>query len=580
MAAQPAARKANRKKKATLTPAERAQAKITNDHIAAARRMFGLIGFQRVTGVAGKEFVFDNQKSDVDDIFVYENIIVLAEYTASQSSNVGDHLKNKKIVYDKILNNVPTFVSFLKTTFPEAESSFASRYHQSQVIVKIAYCSRYDIEQTHKENIPGPVYLDYSVLRYFLVVAHAIKRSARHEFLHFLGIETSRLGVNGAVTVGERSLDYKGSILPEAHSNFEEGYKVVSFYADANALLRTAYVLRKEGWQDSINLYQRMISSRKIESIRAYLKTQKRVFVNNIIVTLPPDVKPLAEDRTTIDTSTLVSTAPVVIQIPDRANSVGIVDGQHRVFAYHETDPDDPGIAQLRVQQNLLVTGIIYPENTTPLDREKFEARLFLEINSTQTNAKSQLKQAIGIVIEPYSNESIAARVLTGLSRIGPLSGLLEQYFYDVGKLKTSSIVSYGLRPLVKTSGNDSLFAIWTHQDKAGVSRGTNSTALVEYIAFCVSTINNVLGAIRRNLAKDRWTADRKVANRVMSTTYINSFLIVIRMLIERGVAIEQDTLARRFANIGTFNFTAYRSSQYNRMAEKIVETYFGRRVP
>jgi hypothetical protein len=126
----------------------------------------------------------------------------------------------------------------------------------------------------------------------------------------------------------------------------------------------------------------------------------------------------------------------VNIQIPNIPNSIGIIDGQHRVFAYHQTDPDDLEIKKLRVQQNLLVTGIIYPSNTHELDREKFEARLFLEINSNQTNAKTELKQAIGLVIDPFSNESIAARVLKGLSADGPLSHFMGQNFYDVGQLK------------------------------------------------------------------------------------------------------------------------------------------------
>ena len=121
------------------------------------------------------------------------------------------------------------------------------------------------------------------------------------------------------------------------------------------------------------------------------------MFVNNIIVTLPPDVKPLSSNLQTIDASTLTDTAPVVIKLPDRPNSVGIIDGQHRIFAYHETVDDDPDIAQLRVQQNLLVTGIIFPEGVSALNREKFEARLFLEINSTQSKYPPAKPGALGL---------------------------------------------------------------------------------------------------------------------------------------------------------------------------------------
>lgn len=222
------------------------------------------------------------------------------------------------------------------------------------------------------------------------------------------------------------------------------------------------------------------------------------------------------------------------------------------------------------------MTGIIYPTKLTQAEREKFEARLFLEINSNQTNAKAPLKQAIGMVIDPFSTDSIATRIVTGLAKQGPLTGLIQQYFWDTDRLKTASIVSYGLKPLVKTSGTDSLFYLWSHADKTKVSVGKDDAALKEYIAFCVTTINTVLGAIKANLAAEKWTADKKVAGKVISTTYINSFLIVMRLLIERGSPLTFDSLKKRFVGLDSFAFSNYRSSQYRRMAEQIVAAHFG----
>jgi DGQHR domain-containing protein len=419
------------------------------------------------------------------------------------------------------------------------------------------------------------VYIDYPAARYFGAVTDAIRKSSRFEFLNFLKINSSDIAKNGKIDVSEPSKSYTGSLLPEGHSHFDKGYKIVTFYADPDALLKTSYVLRRDGWNDSINLYQRMISKGKIESIRAYLKKQKRVFINNIIVTLPPEVKPLNDAGDTVSASNLTQTAPVTITLPDQPNSIGIVDGQHRVFAYHETANDDEQIAQLRLQQNLLVTGIIFPKHLSIPDRQKFEARLFLEINSTQTNAKSQLKQAIGIVLEPFATDSIAARVLGQLARKGPLSGLVEQYFFDTDKLKTSSIVSYGLRPLVKTSGTDSLFAIWNNQNKLDVANGSNDDALSDYVDFCVDKINILLSSVKSNLEPHRWTNNKKTACRILTTTYINSFLITLRLLLERNYVVSFEELQKSFIGINDFNFTAYHSSQYNRMAEKILETHF-----
>lgn len=556
--------------------ADKALEKLKSDHSSAIRSIFRSTGFHRVTGVSDKGFIFDGQEADVDDIYIFENIIVLAEYTCSQTSGVGDHLKKKKIIFDKILSQPVAFIDFLKTKFPNSADQITTSYHNSKLILKLIYCSRNDFDAHYKTNVPGPVYMDYPAVRYFAAVSGAIKASARFELLHFLGITASSVGTIGKIQVSATSREYRGSILPEAHSNFDDGYKVVTFYADPEALLKTAYVLRKDGWRDSLNLYQRMISKTKIESIRNYLKSQKRVFVNNIIVTMPPDVKPMNDSLETIDALTLTETAPILLKLPDRPNSIGIIDGQHRVFAYHETLNDDPDIAKLRIQQNLLVTGIIYPEGLSVAEREKFEARLFLEINSTQTNAKSQLKQAIGLVLDPFSNESVAARILNNLANTGPLAGFIEQYFFDTNKLKTSSIISFGLKPLVKASGNDSLFSIWTADGKQGVAEGTSDAALDAYVEFCTATINRLLVAIRQNLPPERWTTSRKVNKRVLATTYVNSFLITLRILIARGASLSDENLKSRFSGIEKFDFSAYHSSQYARMAEKIVDTYFG----
>ena len=555
--------------KTKKTPTEKAKEK----HIATVRQIFIGAGFTALPGVSDVEFTFEGQMGDLDDYFVYENIVVLVEYTSSVAPST--HLKGKIPLFTKILANPGGFVNFFKTTFPQTANLIAPGYHFSEIKMRIVYSALHNVDDVHQANIPGPVYMNYPAVRYFAATVDAIKLSARHELLYFLGIEPPEVGSGGAISTSVALAKFKGSVLPEAHSNFADGFKIVSFYANASALLRTAYVLRKDGWQDNLNLYQRMIVKTKIDSIRAYLKKEKRVFINNIIVTLPPDVKPLDGTGNTIDTKNLTAASPVEIQLPARPNSVCIIDGQHRIFAYHQTATDDAEIAALRSRQNLLVTGIIYPATLTQSEKEKFEARLFLEINSTQTSPKPELKQAVGMIIAPFAQESIATRVLLGLAKKGPLNGFIQQNFFDESKLKTASIVSYGLKPLVKTGGTDSLFSIWTHADKDRLPEETNDAALAAYIDFCITTINTILSAFKNNVSKTRWTADKKTLKNVISTSVINGFLIVLRLLIERSHSLQFQDLNTKLVGFDTFDTSVYPSSQYNQMAAKIVETFF-----
>lgn len=567
--------KSKSKAKAKPTPAEKAARKARLDHIKRVRLTLKNLGFTRFADLADKAFTFEGQQGDYDDIFCYENVVLTLEYTSTRdSSKVGDHLRKKKVLYDKVAANEAGFISLLRAASADLDT-YLSQYHETQLDYVTIYASLYDFDLSHRQNVPAPVYLDYPALRYFQSVSESIERSALPEFLHFAGVSSDRIGKGGVVGIALPSHTYHGSALPEAHSGYPTGYKVITFYADPKSILERAYVLRRDGWRQSDNLYQRMVSKSKILSIRSYLRSQKRLFVNNIVVTLPHDTEMLSENGKVIDTAKITRTTPVRIRLPQRPDSVGLVDGQHRVFAYYEGVTDEPLIAGLRSQQNLLVTGIVAPSSLRPLAKEQFEARLFLEINSNQTSAKSDLKHAIMLVLDPFAPSSIATRVLNGLASRGPLAGKVERYFFDEDRVKPTSIVSYGLQPLVRLDGEESIFKIWKEARKESLKVTSNADRLEllkEYIDFCTSKIGDFLSAVKDNVPQSRWTADRKVSDRLLTTTTLNAFLILMRICIRNKKPIGQASVSPRLANVGTFDWTTFHSSQYARAAQAMYD--------
>ncbi|MBI3234623.1 MAG: DGQHR domain-containing protein, partial [Bacteroidetes bacterium] len=404
----------------------------------------------------------------------------------------------------------------------------------------------------------------------------AVKNSARFELFSFLGLTNEDVGIE-SISTANSSESFKGSILPHSHSNFEQGYKVVSFYIKPSSLLKRCYVLRKDGWRDESGLYQRMISKGKISAIRKYLNSKERVFINNIIVTLPSITKLVDDNGNTVDPSRLTKTEPVTIQIPDGFNVVGIIDGQHRVYAYHQGGDFEEKITKLREKQNLLVTGIIYPDNVKDIEKTKFEANLFLEINSTQTNAKSDLKQAIGLLLKPFSSDSIAKAVINRLNNQGPLEDCFERHFYDKDKIKTTSIVSYGLKPIVKLSGTDSFYSIWDHADKEKLHEADDMGILHSYVDFCSNGINDFITAVKVKLDLNKWSTKKEDANNVLTTTAINGLVICLRKVIEGGKVGDQTYYEKALANINDFDFSKYKSSQYGSMGRDLFEEYFSK---
>ncbi|MXN63319.1 DGQHR domain-containing protein [Stappia sp. GBMRC 2046] len=573
MAKKPQSKSKKRKK---LTPEERQKNKRREYHIRTVQSVLRNAGFDRVPEVANKDISWGGQDGEFDDVFVSENMVLLLEYTTSQSSDVREHLKKKKIIFSNVVADPKGFLDYLRGNFSEFNKRLGNKFHEDRYIIRILYCSLNEFDESIKDVVNEPVYFDYPVLKYFEKISSIIKLSVRGELLEFLRIDPSDVAENGLFQQQGNSRTLNGSILPEASSGFPTGYKVVSFYVDAASLLSRAYVLRRDGWRGSSQAYQRMINSSKIESMRKKLKTDQQVFVNNLIATLPSDVHPEEKDGKTVDITTLTKTSPVKIRLPERANSIGMIDGQHRLFSYYKSRNDDPEIARLRHHQNLLVTGVIYPPDVDEEEQERFEAKLFLSINATQTNAPTPLRQEIETVLNPFSATAIGRRVMAQLAKNGPLTGYVEKYFFDKGKLKTSSIVSYALGPLLKLSGTDSLFYIFDHENKEKINTESGQKVLNEYINFSVSKINMFLNAVKNNVEAKRWTTDPKQKDRLVTVTYINSFLITMRYLIESGNKIDEfSSLKAALSDIDSFNFRAYHSSQYARMAENLFQTYF-----
>lgn len=564
--------RSKKKKKILLSP-EDIQKRAHRKEI---RSIFSNAGFTKVFGVSDKEFTFKGRTGDMDDVFICENIIVLIEYTCSKSENIGKHLLPKKVLFDNILKDKEEFIKFYEETFNTFKEARNDFYDYSECKLIILYCSRNTISQSHKDQLTNIIFFDYSIVKYFKSVTDSIKLSSKFELFKFLGLNHDEVG-KYSITSASGKHDIMGTILPESHSNFEKGFKVVSFYIDPNSLLTRSYVLRKDSWRDEGGLYQRMIIKSKIKQIRKHLHVQKRVFINNIIVTLPSTTKLLDESDNTVNPSTLTKTQPVKIQIPDGFNVIGLIDGQHRVFAYHEGGEFESEITKLRVKQNLLVTGIIYPKSMNEVEKSKFEAKLFLEINSNQANAKSDLKQAIGLILNPFSSESIARAVIHKLNTTGPLQDLFERHFYDNNKIKTTSIVSYGLKPIVKLSGIDSFYTLWKEKNKDKLAKGDDMELLNKYIDFCAAELNVFLGAFRKNLDKDKWTFDKEIVDSILSTSTINGIIICLRSLIENGKTGDINAYNKKLSNLNLFNFLTYKSSQYGSLAKSLYETYFAK---
>lgn len=567
-------------------------------HIKDIRTTMDNIGFHRIEGIEGHHFVYKSRKSELDDIFIYENLMLIVEYTSAK--NVSEHLLGKKIIYDLINESHRDFIDFALNE-PELqpfknyyENSLKSKYQTGQIRIRILYCSIKSVEANHKDLFKdnrSVYFYDYDIVYYFKLLSSNIKKSTKYELFHFLNVKASDIGNNVSDIPG--SDKFKGNILPIEKSSFKNGRNIISFYIDAASLIRRAYVLRQESWRedDAGGFYQRMVIGKKISSMRKYLSSERRVFINNIIATLSYDSAHLLDAQGNIINITKDGiftgneshdqVMPAQVQIDDLPNIIGIIDGQHRVYAYHEgIDAYEERISELRNQQHLLVTAVLFPPSEQEGARRRFEATLFREINNNQSNISSQLIQDIDVMISPFSVTAICKNIIAKLNESGPLADLIAIHSYDKGKLKTASIVSYGLIPLVKyddSPESDSLYKLWSNPDKKKLNKECEEYELKKlYVDFCAEKIRDLLIAIKKIVSKELWCVyDPKQKQGSLSVTFINGFLNVIRCQIkEKGKLLSSEEYFQKLKDIKIDKLKEYKSSQYTKMGNAIYKDY------
>lgn len=157
----------------------------------------------------------------------------------------------------------------------------------------------------------------------------------------------------------------------------------------------------------------------------------------------------------------------------------------------------------------------------------------------------------------------------------GVFQNLLQLSTLDNGKIKTASIVKFALRYLVTVTpaeGKQSLFNYWDGDKNALLAMDGN--AIEEYVKFCVSTLRNYFGAIKKNLRRQWDDTDSKL----LSVISINGFIIALtRQLSVNGV--NDFAFYDRIFNGWTIDFSKdgfkYTSSQYRKFSTQILREVF-----
>ena len=564
-----------RQKKAPPTPEQRLKQQQTA-HKRNIRNTFTGAGFKYIP-TNNRQIHIGFRDVEIDSLFIYENIWLICEDTV-KTSNVTEHIQTKNEAMGIINANMPSFVQKLCELFPEQQPLF-TKYQPDRIKPFGLYIPLNDpnLSAEDYQRFSNLVFVLPQTLNYFKWIVSCIKCSARNEIFRFLSLKSNQIGMR--TSSGEIKNIVAPIIYPREFTGISDKVRIVSFLMSAEDLLDTCYVLRKDNWEDSIWLYQRLIKKGKIKQIRDFLYKKGEAFYNNIIVALPDNVmfRDMADAMVSIDKiNDLEGNCEMII--PKEMNSICVIDGQHRIFAHYESGVEsrqEQRISELRKQLHMLVTGLVFDKSVRPEERAKIQSEIFHDINSNATKVPRTVLTQIKRIKNPIDDESLAQSVIEKLNKEGVFHNLLQISTLDPGPIKTASIVRFALRYLVTTKpaeGKQSLFTYWTGDKEKLLS--VDDSSIQAYVEYCASVLRKYFGAIKKNLRKEWDDKDSKL----LSVISLNGFIIAFtRQLSVNGVNEFEyyDELFKGWS----FNFSKegfpYTSSQYRKFSTEILKQVF-----
>lgn len=524
-----------------------------------------------------------SKKGDIDLAFLYKNILVICEHTTTGDKHIKEHLNKTKIFYDEIVKDFnadnPVVLSKLKRKFSEKFEVFGGSFQTSRYQVKYLYFSQGDIS-IDTDFMDYIKIVNNETLEYFYKTNKILKYSSKNEIFKFLEVNIAKIG-NVQSNSPFETID-TSVIAPEEVSGLKD-MQIVSFLMKAEDLMECGYVLRKDNWEESAGLYQRLLIPTKIKGIREYLVSEKRGFVNNVIVSLPQDVRFEDAKGAEINTSSLDSITNARIQLPRKINSIGIIDGQHRIYAHYKSDTqDEPIISDLRKKLHILVTGLIFKRNISESEKRRIESKLFLEINHNTKKVSADVLFLIESIQNPNSNISIARSILLGLNNTDLFKNKFEMTTLNKSQIKSTSIIKFVLSSMVEISGDKETFFKYMSFDGKDLLCNEPSTsqeyenARENYIKECVRVLEIYFKAVKNNF-KIQWGEPK--THKLFSVSSVNGFLIALRNTFEsngiKDFSFYDTSFKKLKVDFSKESFPYLSSKGWNDFAKKIKSQCF-----
>lgn len=275
----------------------------------------------------------------------------------------------------------------------------------------------------------GIVFLNRTVLDYFNELIKLYRNLAYYQFLSFL--------LNGKSI---KSIEKSELEIPAIQCKYSNKEYCYLFGIQPAKLIPISSVLHRKLTLDNDipTNYQRLVKAGKINEIKKFISEERGVFPTNIIISFESKgdyFKPKGAKINDIQFG--------VLSLPNQFQSITVIDGQHRLFAYD-------GLEQAEKD-------LIYVVAFHKLTPEK-QVQTFININEKQTKVSSSLMWDLyPNILEPDSKDYIKARISLLVKKLNSekSSALMGTIQYDSAEYsdKGSKITLESICSAIKSEG-------------------------------------------------------------------------------------------------------------------------------
>lgn len=420
---------------------------------------------------------------------------LLAELPSSGVKIIGENKSRKKIG-----KSFSAYVNDLHELQKAAKAN---------VVVFVSDEKELDAENKQYALDKGFIVWEKEELEYYEVLVDTIGDYAKYEMLHAMGVKTQ-----------DQSLVHNVLALhfhqPFSHSSND----LFVFTASPDMLLKTCVVLRKAAGQK--DAYQRMVKKSRLGKIAKFVTQTDSILPPNLVVHLDDnvnwtnvDIPEQYKSGRKIPLTRKNNYDLVLLQIPMEYASMEIIDGQHRLFGFVNTN------AITKEAFNLVVLGLV---NMSP----KRKTETFVAINDNarrmDPNLVAYLKLTLDEVECQKDNELMAINIVYKLNQTTPFKKKIR--LLDKGKEKVTlkNFTGADLKGLISERGL--LRKYYSH----------NSDEYVKVLRMYFNTL--------KDLFPDEWNDTENYI--IFSNRGISAFLKLLRSILKtEETSLTQPTMLK-----------------------------------